>query len=64
MCVTEEGGIRKSRLSESQLAPILKEAESGRQMKDVCREHGVSTACFYQWKAKYGGLEASDPGRL
>ena len=56
--------MRKSRFSESQIVSILKEGENGRQVKDICREHGISTACFYQWKAKYGGLEASDLKRI
>ena len=59
-----EVAIRKSRFSESQIVSILRENESGRQVKDICREHGISTACFYQWKSKYGGLEASDLKRL
>ena len=56
--------MRKSRFSESQIVSILKENENGPQVKDICREHGISTACFYQWKAKYSGLEASDLKRL
>jgi putative transposase len=59
-----EVAVRKSRFSESQIVSILKEAENGRKVKDLCREHGISTACFYQWKSKYGGLEASDLKRL
>ena len=59
-----EVAMRKSRFSESQIVSILRENESGRQVKDICREHGISTACFYQWKSKYGGLEASDLKRL
>jgi putative transposase len=50
----EEVAMRKSRFSESQIVSILKENESGRQVKDICREHGISTDCFYQWKSKYG----------
>jgi len=60
----EEVAIRKFRFSESQIVSILKESENGRQVKDICREHGISTACFYQWKSKYGCLEASDLKRL
>ena len=60
----EELTRRKSRFRESQIVCILKDGENGRQVKDICREHGISTACFYQWKSKYGGLEASDLKRL
>jgi len=56
--------MRESRFSESQIVAILKENESGRQVKDICREHGISTACFYQFKSKHGGLESSDLKRL
>jgi len=60
----DEVTMRKSRFSESQIVSILKEGENGRQVKDICREHVISTACFYQWKSKYGGLEASDLKRI
>ena len=56
--------MRKSRFSQSQIVSILKEGGNGRQVKDICREHGISTACFYQWNSKYGGLEASDLKRF
>lgn len=54
----------KSRFSETQIITILKEVEKGRTVKDVCREHSVSEATYYQWKTKYGGMEASDVRKL
>ena len=56
--------MRKSKFSESQIVSFLKEAEAGRKVIEICREHGVSTATFYQWRSKYGGMEASDVKRL
>jgi len=56
--------MRKSRFSENQIVGILKEVEAGRQVKEVCREHGISDATYYQWKSKYGGMEVSDIRRL
>lgn len=56
--------MRKSRFSENQIVGILKEVEAGRQVKEVCREHGISDATYYQWKSKYGGMEVSDIKRL
>lgn len=52
--------MRKSRFSENQIVGILKEVEAGRQVKEVCREHGIPDATYYQWKSKYGGMEVSD----
>jgi putative transposase len=56
--------MKKSRFSESQIIRILKEADGGRKVADICREHGVSQATYYQWKAKFGGMEAADIRRL
>jgi putative transposase len=56
--------MRKSRFTETQIVKILKEVEGGRQVKEVCREYGVSDAAYYNWKFKYGGMEASDIRRL
>ena len=52
--------MKKSRVTESQIIKVLKEVEGGRQVKEVCREHGISDATYYNWKSKYGGMEASD----
>ena len=56
--------MKKSRYSESQIVKILKEVEGGRLVKEVCREYGISDATYYNWKAKYGGMEVSDIKRL
>ncbi len=56
--------MKKSRFTETQIVKILKEVESGRLVKEVCREHGISDATYYNWKSKYGGMEASDVKRL
>jgi putative transposase len=54
----------KRRFSEEQIIAILKEQEAGLPTADVCRRHGVSSATFYKWKAKFGGLEVSEAKRL
>jgi putative transposase len=56
--------MRRSRFSEEQIIAILKEQEAGVPTADVCRRHGVSSATFYKWKAKFGGLEVSEAKRL
>lgn len=56
--------MKKSRFTEYQILSILKEAESGQKVQDICRNHGVSDATYYKWKSKYGGMEASDIKKL
>ncbi len=56
--------MKKSHFSERKIVRILKEAEAGVSVQDVCRQHGVSSSTFYRWKAKYGGMEPSDIQRL
>ena len=56
--------MKKSRYTEAQIIKVLKEVEGGRQVKEVCREYGISDASYYNWKSKYGGMEASDLKKL
>ena len=56
--------MKRTQFSENQIIKILKEAETGVPVTDLCRTHGFSKSSFYKWKAKYGGMEASDLRRL
>ena len=52
--------MKKARITETQIVGILNEAEAGMKVKDLCRKHGISDATYYNWKAKYGGMNASE----
>lgn len=54
----------KKRFSEEQIIGVLKEAEAGMKVADLCRRHGISEATYYNWKAKFGGMTVSDAQRL
>lgn len=56
--------MKKVRFTESQIVKILKEYDSGRDVKEICREYGVARATFYNWRKKYGGMDASQLKRL
>ena len=56
--------MKKSKYSDSQIVAILKEAEAGQPVKEICRKYGISSACCYQWKSKFGGMEVSEARRL
>ena len=56
--------MKRSRFKETEIISILKQVEGGRNVRDVCREYGISETTYYNWKSKYGGMESSDIKRL
>jgi putative transposase len=56
--------MKQSRFSDSQIIAVLKQAEGGTPVPALCREHGISSATFYKWRAKYGGMDAALMARL
>jgi putative transposase len=62
--LAEEIPLKKSRFTDSQIIAILKQAEAGTPVPELCREHGISSATFYKWRSKYGGMEASMVSRM
>ena len=56
--------MKKSRFTDSQILAILKQAENGVPVTELCRQHGMSSAAFYKWRSKYGGMDASMMARL
>ena len=56
--------MKKTRFSESQIVGILNQVEAGSAIQDICREHSISSATFYKWRAKYGGMDVSMMSRM
>jgi putative transposase len=56
--------MRQSQYTEEQIIGVLKQGEAGIKTAEICRQHGISNATYYKWKAKYGGLEVSEARRL
>jgi putative transposase len=61
---SEEDSMKTSRFTDSQILAILKQAEAGSPVPELCREHGISSACFYKWRSKFGGMDASMMSQL
>ena len=62
--MTEEILMKTSKYSDAQIMSILKQAENGVPVADLCREHGMSSASFYKWRSRYGGMDASLMARI
>ena len=56
--------MKRSRFTETQIVSILKGADAGKKVKNICRRHGISDATYYNWKSKYGGMSVSELKRL
>lgn len=56
--------MKKSRFTDSQIIAVLKQVEGGAPVPEVCREHGISAACFYKWRSKFGGMDVSMVARM
>ena len=56
--------MRRSRFTDEQIIGVVREYEAGAKLAELCRRHGISSATFYKWRAKYGGMAVSDAKRL
>ena len=56
--------MKRSRFTETQIVSILKEGDAGSPVKEICRKHGISDATYYNWRSRYGGMDASDLKRM